>query len=377
MMKYLLIFLTTLLFASPLNLLNNYRAQVGLNPLKENRYLDVAAQKHAYFMYKNNAIGHYEAIGYPYFFGNTPFDRAIKAGYPTRQVVENISHGEENFNESIKDLFSAIYHRIGFLDFNIDEIGYAKISNFYVYDMGNSVIANSCKNPSYARSGYIGMCKNRNTIISKKTYNYLISKNPKVVLWPYPNMQNTPTVFYNEIPDPLPNIDVSGYPISILFNPYYYKHIKLIDFKIDNMTYKIITKNNDVNHKLKYNQFVLFPLKRLDYDKTYYIHAKFLVDGKIKVFNWKFHTEKTNNILEVTQINQTFYIKPNIKYSIYFKPQNKKDVITGFRYRYPSTLKIKDIAFKDANTIYLKVSGYGKITLYTNNKRVNLIIKDK
>ena len=37
-------------------------------------------------------------------------------------------------------------------------------------------------------------------------------------------MKNTPTVFYEEHPDPLPGIGVSGYPISISFNPYYFKN---------------------------------------------------------------------------------------------------------------------------------------------------------
>jgi len=376
-MKYLFIFFSIFLFANPIDILNNYRSQVGLNSLQENPYLDVAAKKHTYFMYKNHIVSHYENRAYPYFFGVTPFDRAINAGYPSRYVVENISRGEENYNKSIKDLFSAIYHRIGFLDFNINEIGYSKLYNFYVYDMGNSIVVNACKTYTHLRSGYIGVCKDKNKIISKKDYSYLIKQNPKVILWPYPNMKNTPTVFYNETPDPLPGIDVSGYPISILFNPYYYKHIKLIDFSIDGVNYKIITKNNDVNHKLKYNQFVLFPLQRLDYDKTYYIHARFLLDGELKIFNWEFHTENTNNILEVTHINQTFYIKPNKEYSIYFKPKNKKDVIKGFRYRYLSTIKIENIAFKDSNTLYFKASGYGKITLYTKDKKVNLIIKDK
>ena len=376
-MKYLFIFLTTFLFANPINILNDYRNKVGLNSLKENHYLNIASKKHAYFMYKNRIVSHYESKKYPYFFGVTPFERAIKAGYPSKMVIENISNGEINFNDSIKDLFSAIYHRIGFLDFNINEIGYSKVDTFYVYDMGNSIIADVCLSNNNTKNGYIGICKDKNKIISKKRYNYLISQNPKIIFWPYPNMKNTPTVFYNEIPDPLPGIDVSGYPILILFNPYYYKNIKLIKFKIYNISYRVITKKNDVNHKLKYNQFVLFPLKRLEYNKTYNIYAKFIVDGKEKVFKWKFHTEKIGNLLEVTHKNQTFYIKSNKQYSIYFKPQNKKDLITNFRYQFPSTLKIKKIAFKDANTIYLKVSGYGKITLYVGNKKVNLIIKDR
>ena len=375
-MKYLLIFFTTLLFANPINLLNQYRNQVGLNPLKENRYLNIAAKKHAYFMYKNNVISHYESKKYPYFFGVTPFERAIKAGYSSSLIVENISKGEKDYKNSIDDLFSAIYHRLGFLNFNIDEIGYAKVGKFFVYDMGNSIVANECKLKSFHIRGYVGICKNKKKLIPLTIYTKLISKNPKVILWPYPNMQNTPTVFYNETPDPLPNIDVSGYPISISFNPYYYKKIKLIDFRIDGIPYKVITKTNDVNHKLKYNQFVLFPLKRLDYNKMYYIHARFLADGELKIFNWQFHTEKPKNILEVTH-NQTFYIKPNIKYSIYFKPVSKQDVITNFRYQYTPTLKLDHISFKDSNTIYLNVSGYGKIILFTPHRKVTLIIKDK
>ena len=373
-MRYILfsVVLVNLLFA---HLVNEYRNKVGLNSLKDNQYLTKAAKLHAYFMYKNHVIGHYEKEGYPYFVGVTPADRAIKVGYPSKMVLENISNGQSNFSESIEQLFGAIYHRLGFLDFNIDEIGYSKVDKFYVYDMGNSVISKACKYPSNARNGYIKMCKNPNTIIPQSIYNKIQNQNPSVLMWPYDGMSNTPVAFYSETPDPMPEYEVCGYPISISFNPSYYKNIELIKFNLQGVKTKLITSKNDVNHLLKDNQFVIFPLERLEPNKKYIVHAVFRVDGEIKHFNWSFDTKKVSNVLEVTNNNQTFYIKPNKKYIVYFKPQNKNDIIKNFKTKYSSTIHFKKIGFKDANNIYLEVEGYGDITIFNDTKKVNLKVK--
>ena len=368
----------TFLFASDISLLNEFRLKAGLNVLRMNRYLNESAQNHAKYLYYNHFLGHYEKDGYSYFTGETPFTRVIFVGYPSRFVVENISKGQKNFNESIENLFSAIYHRLGFLNFNVNEIGYAKVGDVFVYNLGNSVISEYC-NENSARSGFI-VCKDKSRLVPKEVFYSIQKQNAKVILWPYHGMREVPVVFYEEHPDPLPDYGVSGYPISISFNPSYYQHIKLLSFKLFNEDKEItntliLTSKNDVNHKLSENDFVLFPLERLELNSIYKVVAKFIVDGNVKTFSWHFFTKREDTpIIEVENLKDTFYIKSNKLYIIYFKPLNANDTIFRIKTKYQG-VTIEKFVFKDSNSVYLKVRGKGYVEIFANNRDVKFKVK--
>jgi hypothetical protein len=140
---------------------------------------------------------------------------------------------------------------------------------------------------------------------------------------------------------------------------------------------KVITSKNDVNHKLKDTEFVLFPLQRLEYGKKYYVKAKFLIDNKEYILKWNFTVETKNNIITILSKKEIVYIKPNKTYLIYFKPLNRNDVIRKLRYSYLSNMKVNKISYKDANSIYLNISGKksDKFTLTTSNRKITFIIK--
>jgi hypothetical protein len=361
-----------------LDLINSYRNKAGLNSLKKNTLLTYASEKHSEYMFHNKMAGHYEDENYPYFFGTTPSKRVLKAGYPSRFIVENVSYGQDDYQSSIKNLFSAIYHRLGFLDFNIDEIGYAQSGEYFTYNMGNSLISKACESETEPRSGLYGVCKEYRKVIAKSVYYKLFNENPEVVLWPYNGMRDVPAVFYEEHPDPLPNYGVSGYPISVSFNPFYVQYAKLIYFKlyrnyqiVNNV--KIISKENDINHLLKKTDFVLFPLDRLEYGNYYQVEAKFYVDGKYKLFKWGFWVEKRNNLITFNKSKASIY--ENREYNLYFPPQHNFDKIQNFRYQYPADMKIEKIGFKDSNTLFIRVKGKGAIKLFINGKIYILQVK--
>ena len=385
-MRLIIVFFAVLLYSSPLSIINEYRNAVGLNRLSENPSLSLAAKLHAKYLLKNGEFSHYEKkYGYR-FAGITPQDRAISCGYASRYVLENLSKGDKTYSESIRNLFSAIYHRLAFLDFNINEIGYYRLEDIFVYDMGNSYIDEACKSDRRYNEGFANLCKDKNKIIPKSVYYENIKNNPKIIFWPYNSMKNIPTVFYEEHPDPLPGMGVSGYPISISFNPYYFKNkkIKLLSFELFKENEKIndtkiITVTNDVNHMIKKTQFVLFPLRRLDYGEKYRVEADFIIDGKIKSFEFYFETEeKKVPIITVVSNRGEFYIKPNVTYLIYFKPLDKNDKLSHLRYEFLRGMKINSIGYKDANTIYLNVSGAKnkKLKIYTKKRKITLIIKE-
>ena len=49
-----------------------------------------------------------------------------------------------------------------------------------------------------------------------------------------------PLAFYNESPDPLPDYDVSGFPISVEFNDHFIKNVKLKDFRLLNEEKEVV-----------------------------------------------------------------------------------------------------------------------------------------
>jgi len=148
---------TYILFASIAeNLVNSERRHCGMLILKENKSLKKAAYNHARYLSFNRGYSHRERKGRRYYTGTTPFDRMVVAGYGTRVGIENISFREKDFPSSVKKLFGTVYHRLAFLDMQIDEIGAASYGRgskrVYVYDMSVSGVADLCRR-TRSRSG--------------------------------------------------------------------------------------------------------------------------------------------------------------------------------------------------------------------------------
>ena len=200
-------------------------------------------------------FGHYEdEATYPEgFTGVTPTNRGEYTGYKS-SVSENITGGDNSVEESIEGLFAAIYHRFGFLSFDTDEVGIGIDSSVsyvygsaYGYDMGNGQINILCEGTSYTGSGgyYYGVCADYSFQI--ETSLYLTAQdanrlaNPAIVRWPYPGQQDSIPVFYEESPDPLPTCGVSGYPVSVQFNPAKTGPVAMTSFKLYNKNYNEIT----------------------------------------------------------------------------------------------------------------------------------------
>ena len=87
--------------------------------------------------------------------------------------------------------------------------------------------------------------------------------------------------------DPLPLYDVSGFPVSIEFNDYYFKKVELLSFKLfdntDNEVKELLLmdKNNDPHERFTDKQFTLFPLKRLSYNAQYRAEVSYRVKNKV------------------------------------------------------------------------------------------------
>ena len=127
--------------------------------------------------------------------------------------------------------------------------------------------------------------------------------------WPANNMQQVDVAFYREIPDPLPDLEESGYPISLQFNPYKVQQVKVIKFQLEYQDIKTkqwylvnniraLSKKNDPNKKLKQREFAWFPLQKLHWGTIYRVKVDVQINHKNQTLQWQFKTKSFLNFLE-------------------------------------------------------------------------------
>ena len=378
--------------------LNSLRKKAGMIELKRNSYLEKAAKNHSLYMVKNNVFGHGESQSGEGFTGYKPADRAVYAGYPSRYVLENISAGDRDGKESIDGLFSAIYHRFGFLNEVIDEVGggVASSPNYYyrtawTYDMGNSNIAALCTDSNtYSGSGYYfhDICKDKNKKISSDKYLNALSsigvKNSALILWPYKNATDIPPVFYEESPDPLPDCSVSGYPVSVKFNRYktstspQMESFKLYKGGKEIKDVRVLTVDSDPNSKFSEYEFALFPIKRLEWGEEYKAVFKYHTGGDSKTLSWKFKTrELPYDYYVVTPQIDELKLLSGKTYALYFPPKDCNDKLGGYSCQRSTLIISSD--FIDHNTLKIKltgdVGGWVKLS-FNNGKKLKLIVSN-
>ena len=293
----IILFIGSLNASAPINYLNHIRQKCGLIPLKENSKLSYAAKKHAEYVDINKEYSHYEINSNPNFFESTPWNRIVKAGYKTKVVVENITFAQKNYKDSINTLMATVYHRLAFLYNQIDEIGYGRSGTIFVYDMSNSKIATLC-NKHYKNAPYIidSVCPNRTDIIPESIFNKNMNRlkraSKSIIVYPYNNQKGVPTLGAEETPKFL--YESFGHPISVIFNDAYYRNIRLISFKLYKngieVPTKLVTKNNDINNKIRKGTFVLVPINRLSSKTTYKVTLEAKADGKFINKSWRWTT---------------------------------------------------------------------------------------
>ncbi len=343
---------------SALNYLNELRKGAGLVAFTSHKQLKTAARSHGDYLITNNTIGHFQDANKSGFTGTYASDRITHAGYATPLVIENVSSNNRNYKESIDGLFSAIYHRLAFLDFQGDEIGVGvrqnlddKTKTAFVYDISAKALNQLYKEKNFAnpKKGKIP------NMVLQKALNSHKENNAKVVTYPFKNQRDVPAAFFDELPDPLPLHRVSGFPISVSFNQAHFTSVELLKFELfnnegilvnDTLTYD---HKSDPHQRLNKFDFVLFPLTRLDWGTQYQVNFVAMVDGKHVKKNWVFTTRTFKEPLhKVTATQNKFTIHKNESNIFYFPPSSKLDILQSLKY--PSSV---DIEFIDKNTIKL------------------------
>ncbi|HEV2612277.1 MAG TPA: CAP domain-containing protein [Noviherbaspirillum sp.] len=177
-----------------INWFNYRRQQIGLPVTTRNAQIDAAAQGHSDYQ-RQNGITHDQVRGRPGFTGVSLFDRLTAAGYRfpqggyTGEVI--VRTGDNSGFNAAEDLVAAIYHRFVIFEPVFKEIGAAS---------------------STASTGSI-------YITTNFAVNGLrpVLGTGNLVTYPFNGQQRVPTNFFSdsEEPDPVPDRNEVGYPISV------------------------------------------------------------------------------------------------------------------------------------------------------------------
>lgn len=512
---------------------NIIREAAKLQPLTYSSALSRSAQNHANYISKNigqDFVGidlHSETKSYANYTGEDVTVRAQHAGYPHKDVKENISLGSKNISDSVEGLMSGIYHRFTFLDFLIDTIGYGTASNnkeykSYVYNMGRKDMESLCKtrpiqakpqkpinclgttvsaeymeracnnlpqealydapfsqrcsNGRLLKSSYMNavcdnppaasifngkgsyykicqpsirvntswfnqlcsangspalhsgdhkfykICEGEKRVYSSWLKNYCDSatpadqpsqsmyytkpchsdykvnelfthrlddkqfnKNPRYVKWPAFKAKNVLPVFFDEIPDPLPDLNVSGYPLSLQFNEGKVKKVSVRYFTLDRKTksghWRRIKKIRELNYitdpekNFTKHQFAWYPLKRLDWNTDYRASVYAKIDGIEKEIRWRFKTQHVNTpLFKIKPRGKSVTVPEDKWFTLYVVPSKSSNrPMKKINLKWRGSIKVESDII-DFNTIKIKLENTDCRPVYLNMEKGRVLV---
>ncbi|QCC05561.1 SCP domain-containing protein (plasmid) [Cupriavidus necator H16] len=118
--------------------LNNYRLAMGVGALRQDAFLDAAADNHLAYMKANALLAHEETVGKPGFTGVNPYEQAVAAGASKNQWVSQSASMSAFCVDSFKN---SVYHLQGITS-NQETIGVANRDGYCVINFGLSTGAN-------------------------------------------------------------------------------------------------------------------------------------------------------------------------------------------------------------------------------------------
>jgi uncharacterized protein YkwD len=105
------------------DLINAYRREKGLKPLKLNPALTEAAKAHSRDLAKWDRISHYGSDG------SNPWDRVKRAGYHAKVAAENVGTGQASLDEVIKGWQASPGHNKNLLLGDVEHMGIALVQD--------------------------------------------------------------------------------------------------------------------------------------------------------------------------------------------------------------------------------------------------------
>jgi len=259
-----------------LNWINYRRSQIGMPALTRSSIIDVAAQGHSDYLRINNVVTHEQTAGKPGYTGQRLQDRLTNAGYvfgapnAIGEVISATSNGTGFF--MAEELITAIYHRFVIFEPVFQEIGAGAASSSSNY---NYFTADFVTNNGYGNGIPAGT----------------------VVTWPVNGQTQVPANFFSdyEEPDPVPNANEVGYPVSVHTN--LTRTLVVQSFTIHahgsstNLQTRLLAQGQDANMANTPSAAAIVPLSPLAGATTYDVSFSGTVDGTPVTRNWSFTTK--------------------------------------------------------------------------------------
>ena len=191
---------------------------------------------------------------------------------------------------------------------------------------------------------------------------------PPVVVWPPDGASDVPPAFFFEEPDPLPDHDVAGYPLSVQFNPGLVETVEMREFSLyresagvrDRIALtRLLDRRTDPHELLSDFEFVLFPLERLDWDTRYRVVVDVLLDGRPQRLEWAFTTRGGDiPLLLARSARQTFVVDRGVDYRLYLPPTDERALtVSSVRTEHRRGNRV-DIDGIDGNTLRIRLEGH-------------------
>jgi uncharacterized protein YkwD len=251
---------------------NYRRGQVGLAALTRNARIDTAAAGHSNYLRLNNTVSHDQVSGSAGFTGATLENRYAAAGYT---LVRPYAYGEvisaagdrAGFFHA-EELIAAIYHRFVIFEpvFREMGVGSATGNNNYTY-FTTDFATSSGYGPGLGRGN--------------------------VAVYPASAQIMVPVNFMSdsESPDPVPNLNEVGYPVSVHAD--ISATLAVTSFTVRprggvDLTVRLLART--VDSHTPPSAAAIVPLSRLAAATTYDVVFSGTVDGVAVTRNWSFTT---------------------------------------------------------------------------------------
>ncbi len=252
--------------------INYRRRQAGLPALEREARLDLAAQRHSNYQQLNDVVTHDEDSGKAGFVAATASERLRAADFPL--LTSSFADGEviaatgmpDGF-AAVEGLLGAIYHRYVVLEpmFNAVGAGAAhRNGSFHWLTMSLVGIR-----------GSTGIAKG------------------SIVVWPLPSQTKVRTNFFSdqETPDPVPQADEVGYPVSVHAN--LNAMLRVDRFTLsgpDGQAVEVRQLDAAADRDTPSSAAAIIPLQPLRGSTTYSVSFAGRVDGQAVERRWQFTT---------------------------------------------------------------------------------------
>ncbi len=100
-------------------------------PVKWDKKLETAAQKHSWYMYQNKDMTHYGPNK------NRPGDRIRKEGYQWRLYGENVAHGYDDEESVVKGWLRSSGHCKNIMNPTVKHMGVARVNSYWTQVFAN------------------------------------------------------------------------------------------------------------------------------------------------------------------------------------------------------------------------------------------------